>query len=273
MNSQLPAYKEPSNQSLSLADTLDAFTSHLRQPNVKPIPDGLDSRRVGIYRELVYNNIESCLSSAFPVIQEILDADAWDFLIFEFIGRYRAQTPYFSQLPKEFVNFLEQCDFALHDTPFLPELARYEWLELELFLKADSVATPLQTAIPENSNFGHIPLSLSDTALPGVWDYPVHIIGPEPATQIAQPTYLLTYRDAEGDVHFMELQAMAYLVLVTLQAATREQCYLSATEVLLELIEHSPSDNVTVFMQQGLALFQQLNEIGVLFDASRESQS
>lgn len=253
----------------TLAETLGTFTSHLRQPTVNPAPAGVDERRVGIYRELVYNNIESCLSSAFPVVQEILSAGTWDLLLLEFIATYRAQTPYFSRLPSEFVSFLEQCDLALHDTPFLPELARYEWLELELYLQPDSAERPT----PDTSDIEHMPLGLIDAALPGLWDYPVQLISSDPATQAAQTTYLMIYRDADGDVHFMALQAMAYLVLVTLQAATAERCYLSATEILLELLEHGASDNVALFMQQGMALFQQLNERGVLFDASKESNS
>ena len=252
----------------SLAKTLGDFTHHLRQPN-SPVPAGLDHRRVGIYRELVYNNIESCLNNAFPVTVDILDNKTWDLLLSEFIATFRAQTPYFSRLPNEFVRFIEQLDIALHNCVFLAELVRYEWLELDMYLRPDS-AHKLK---PEDDSIENTPLGLIDDALVEAWEYPVHRIGPELSSQTAEATYLLIYRDVEGDVQFMELQALAYIVLTTLQIATKDRCYLTPKEILLELIDQSGAEDVTQFLDQGMALFRQLNGWGVLFNASKFNAS
>ena len=43
------------------------FTRHLRNPDVVPIPQGLDPRRVSIYSELIFNNISNLMSEYFPL--------------------------------------------------------------------------------------------------------------------------------------------------------------------------------------------------------------
>ncbi|MBV1884332.1 MAG: putative DNA-binding domain-containing protein [Pseudomonadales bacterium] len=257
------------NQPVSLAQSLDEFTDYLRRPDETPVPKDIDERRAGIYRELVYNNIESCLSGAFPICGDILSESKWELLVSGFIAQYRAQTPYFSRLPSEFVHFIEQSDISLYEHAFLPELIRYEWVELELYLEPDTQLKPK----PNGDNLEHTPLGLIAPARVEAWEYPVHKIGPEPETQTAQATYLLIHRDNDGDVHFMELQPVAYIVLTTLKVATQDNCYLSPTEILTEIVEQYNAENVTQFIQQGLALFHQLNDWGVIFDASAEPQA
>ena len=41
------------------------FTDHIRDHD-KPPPEGLEDRRVGIYRDLVYNGTQSLLAGFFP---------------------------------------------------------------------------------------------------------------------------------------------------------------------------------------------------------------
>ena len=48
-----------------------AFTAHLRDPENNPAPDAIEDRRMGIYRDLFYNNVEGFLSKGFPVIRSI----------------------------------------------------------------------------------------------------------------------------------------------------------------------------------------------------------
>ena len=53
------------------------FTAHLRDPEHNPAPEGIEDRRIGIYRDLLYNNVESFLSGTFPVLRNIHDDDGW----------------------------------------------------------------------------------------------------------------------------------------------------------------------------------------------------
>ena len=67
-----------------MADTLQdqqfALSRHLRDPSHPP-PPGIEERRLAIYRDLFFNNIESLLAGNFPVIRQTLGDDAWRRLV------------------------------------------------------------------------------------------------------------------------------------------------------------------------------------------------
>ena len=120
------------HQTLEQHQTL--MGQYLRNPEHIAAPKGLDERRAAIYSELVFNNIESQLSGAFPVICSILSTADWHALVREFVRDYRAQTPYFTQLSAEFVSFMANRTAAEGEHAFLLELAQYERVELDLYM-------------------------------------------------------------------------------------------------------------------------------------------
>jgi len=110
-----------------------AFAAHIRDPENNPAPQGIEDRRMGIYRELFFNNLFSLLSSTFPVLKKIHSDENWRRLVRQFMIHHRAETPYFMQIPQEFLAFLQNVYGGSDDDfPFLLELAHYEWIELEL---------------------------------------------------------------------------------------------------------------------------------------------
>ena len=58
-----------------------ALSRHLRDPDAVPAPEGIEPRRVAIYRDLLYNNLQGLLAGNFPVIRRTLDDDAWHALV------------------------------------------------------------------------------------------------------------------------------------------------------------------------------------------------
>ena len=56
------------------------FTAHLRDPEHAPVPAGIEDQRMGVYRELVYANMEGFISSNFPVIRTLYDDADWESL-------------------------------------------------------------------------------------------------------------------------------------------------------------------------------------------------
>ena len=54
------------------ADTRRAFAARVRAPRSAPLPDGVDARRMQVYEELCYSNVEGLLAGAFPVIRSLL---------------------------------------------------------------------------------------------------------------------------------------------------------------------------------------------------------
>ncbi len=108
----------------SFQDTQYAFAAHIRDPEHRPAPAGIEDRRMSIYRDLFFNNLRNLLAKSFPVLRKLHDDDHWDRFIRQFMQNHNAKTPYFLELPEEFLNFL--CDEYEHqadDFPVLTELA------------------------------------------------------------------------------------------------------------------------------------------------------
>ena len=84
-----------------------AFTAHIRDPERNPAPPDVEERRMRIDRELFYNNVESFMSSTFPVLRQIHTDAAWHALVREYFSRHAAQTPLFHEMPREFLNWLQ----------------------------------------------------------------------------------------------------------------------------------------------------------------------
>ena len=75
----------------SLYQTQRKFCDYLRNPDSHPAPEGLNNRRLTVYRDLIFNNIESLLGGAFPVIKKVLN-NHWPELVREFLVDYQSST-------------------------------------------------------------------------------------------------------------------------------------------------------------------------------------
>src|SRR5690606_10675309 len=110
-----------------------SLAAHIRDPERNPAPEGIEDRRLAIYRELFFNNLVNLLGSSFPVLRKLHGAEKWKSLVRDFLVRHRAHTPYFLEIPREFLDYLENTRGDQEgDYPFLLELAHYEWAELAL---------------------------------------------------------------------------------------------------------------------------------------------
>jgi hypothetical protein len=185
-----------------------AFAAHIRDPEQNAAPAGIEDRRMGIYRELFYNNVEGFLSNGFPVLRELLDDTHWHAMARDFFSRHHCHTPLFLEIPREFLNYLdgERGDHD-DDLPFMRELAHYEWVELALSVAEDETGHD----IDEDGDLLDTAPALSSLAWPLSYQYPVHRISPEfqPAEPGEQPTYLLVYRDDDDEVGFLELNPVS----------------------------------------------------------------
>jgi len=210
-------------------DSQLTMARYLRDPQQQPAPEGVEPRRLQIYRDLVYNNIEGFISGGFPVLRSLYDDDDWHQLVRTFIEGHRCHTPYFLEISQEFLQFLMQ-DYSARDCdpPFMAELAHYEWVELALDVS--------QEELPEAATVDNI-LAAVPQLSPLAWllsyQFTVHRIGPgfRPAVAEEEPTYLVVYRDREDTVRFMELNA-ATARLVEL---IRENSTATAGELLVDL--------------------------------------
>lgn len=97
------------------------FAAHLRDPEVNRAPSGIEDRRMKIYRELIYNNIESFISSGFPILRSITKDDKWHSMVRDFVSHHNSSTPYFLEISQEFLQFLQE------EYRFLNEARLFYW--------------------------------------------------------------------------------------------------------------------------------------------------
>jgi len=195
-----------------------AFASHVRDPAHAPAPDGIEPRRMAVYTELFFNNVESLLSANFPVIRSLYGDDAWREFVRAFYRDHHCHTPLFTDLARELMRYLETRDDA-SDPPFLAELAHYEWSELALAIDEAEIA---HVAHDRNGDIvDGIPV-VSPLARVLAYRFPVHRIRPDyrPDEAPAQPTLILLVRDRSDEIRFLEIDALTALLFERLQANT-----------------------------------------------------
>lgn len=184
------------------------FAAHIRDPEHNAAPEGIEDRRMAIYRELFFNNLRNLLGGTFPVLKKLSGTERWAALIRQFMATHESQTPYFLEIPKEFLAFLEHEHTPdADDFPFLLELAHYEWVELALSVSTDR--NDLTSVDPDGDLLEGVPV-MSVLAWPLAYSYPVHRISQsyQPTEPGQQATYLTIYRNADNEVNFMELNAV-----------------------------------------------------------------
>ncbi len=133
------------------------FAAHLRDPSTNPAPADIEPRRMKIYSDLFYNNVEGFLATGFPVLRKLTPDARWHSMARDFFSRHRSRTPLFHRIAEEFLNYLEEeRGVVAGDPAFLRELAHYEWVELALSV-AEEKLTP-EIAEPNGDLMAHIPV-------------------------------------------------------------------------------------------------------------------
>src|SRR5690606_1670637 len=129
---------------------------------------------------------------------------------------HRSHTPYFRQIPDEFIQFL-QNEWTPADSypPYLLALAHYEWIELVLSV---SNRRPDRAVDPAGDLLGGVPL-LNPVLANLRYDWPVHRIAPRRKVQPAE-TCLLVFRDVGDTVQFSEVNAFTARLLTLLEPGT-----------------------------------------------------
>jgi hypothetical protein len=201
----------------SFQETQLAFARHLRAPEQNPAPEGIEDRRMGIYRDLIYNNIENFIANVFPVMRSIMGDENWHKLIRAFISAHRCQTPYFVELSEEFLQYLAQGRGLQEGDPsFLLELAHYEWIELAL----DTSDALIPPASPAPANLLASKPRVSPLVACLNYQYPVHRVSPGYQPSTPEPTQLVVYRNRADRVRFMAANTMTLRLLYLLQTNT-----------------------------------------------------
>lgn len=239
-----------------------AFAARIRDPRRQPRPRGVPARRMRVYEELLFNNLQGFLLACFPITRKLLGARAWRRTLRQFFAEQRCTSPLFRDIPGEFLAWIEPRAAQLFpQRPYLYEFMHYEWLELAVSIDAAEVAA--DSDAQGDLLAGH-PV-LNPTARLARYRYPVHRIGPrfrcpEP---IGVEHFYLVYRDAADTVRFVLLNPVSMRLLDMLRA-TRLTGHAALLEIAREL--HLDADAV---IAAGRTLLEDLRHAGALSGTGR----
>jgi hypothetical protein len=238
------------------------LSAHIRAPASNPAPPGIEDRRVGVYRDLMYRNVEGFMANSFPVLRSIIEDADWHLLMRRYFALHQARTPLFPKLPQEFLHYLDDHPTAHCELVFLRELAHYEWLELEVSLDKREINDQI-IGVGVDCLDG-VPL-INPLARVRAYRFPVHRISPtyQPETAPDEPTYLAVYRDRQDEVGFMQLNSItARLVDLVLQDKN-----VTGRDLLMQISDELRHPDVSIVIAGGKDIFDELVRRDVLLGA------
>lgn len=236
------------------------FTAHIRDPKKNAMPDGIEDRRMSIYRELLYNNIEGFIASGFPILREIYSDENWHKMVRDFFANHQSKSPYFLEISQEFIAYLQNERQLDKDDPAgLVELAHYEWVELALHVSDENIN---MENIDANGDLLTQRPAFSPLAWPLVYQYPVHTMGPGnlPEEAPEQPSYLVVYRNRKDKVNFLEINPVTARLIDLLQ---ENESY-SGFDAIEHIAKEMNHPNPDIVKQGGLAALQELQQYGII---------
>lgn len=144
-----------------LRDCQASFAQALIDP-AAPAPAGLGShtssvvtRRFNVYRNNVVVSLIEALKATFPVVCRLVGDEFFSATAREFVHSSLPRSPILSQYGSDFPDFLARFE-PVSDLPYLPDVARLEWLQLRAYHAPDAQSL---TA----SDFAHLdPNSITD---------------------------------------------------------------------------------------------------------------
>jgi hypothetical protein len=200
------------------------------------------------------------------VLKKLHKDDQWRAMVREFMVRHEARTPYFLEIPQEFLVFLQnEHASGKDDFPFLLELAHYEWAELALSVAesnddADSVD-------PDGNLLSGVPLKNS-LAWALSYRFPVHRISPSytPTEPAKDPVHLAIWRKPDDELGFMELNPVTARLIALIDANDAGD---SGEELLTQLGKELEYADVRQFLQHGRTALEDLRRSGIVIGTRR----
>lgn len=241
-----------------------AFAGHIRDPRQNKRPAGVEARRMKVYNELLYNNLEGFLLACFPVLRKVLGKRKWTALVRDFFSTHRCHTPFFRQIPDEFVQYLKnERGERAEDPPFLQDLARHEWVELMLAVSNKEI--DLAKIDAAGDLFNGRP-ALNPQLSMQSYDYPVHRIGPKfkPTVEQKEETHFAILRNKEDEVKFILLNPVSMRLLYLLQTNA-----LSGEAALLQIAAELNHPNPKMVLTGGRDILHSLLRSEVFLGAWR----
>lgn len=172
--------------------------------------------RIGIYRNNVFTNLREALRTLYPVINQLVGEDFFNYAADEFIRRYPSPAGDLNQFGKHFAVFLTEFD-PVAELIYLPDVAQLEWYAHQCYHAAAHSSLDLErlATIPPDM-YDHLQFDFNPACRLMTSVYPVHRIWQvNQANYSGDPSVDLT----DGGVHLLIQRHQDLIELQTLEAA------------------------------------------------------
>lgn len=190
----------------SLATLQRRWADHVRDPSM-PAPDGVEARRLAVYRRLCIDSLDTLLAGTLPRLQQQLGSPRWRDTVEHYYARHTCHTPLFPQIAGEFTAWLAVQD-ALALPGWAAELAHYENTQQSLHIEARDAGRSLHR-VP----VGRDVLAVSPLVRVLGYQWPVHEGEAREPVLSTAPTLLMIQRLADFSLQVEELSPLAYALL------------------------------------------------------------
>ena len=236
-----------------LAALQKQFSDHIRNPDRNPAPEGIEERRLAIYRRLFFNNLSSLFGKNFTIVRKIVPDDRWQALIRAFMVQHRPTTPLFPEIGREFVRFLAEHPEHCSEWPWLAELAHWQFMATSV---RNNEADPSAVAADPEADLmiGH-PI-VNPTLKLAQYQWPVHTIRANRLPKSQANVILAIFRKPDDRLGRMQINAVTARLLELLQ----ENAGTSGQDCLKRLaaeIQHPEPERLA---EQGNALLNSLRQ-------------
>lgn len=246
------------NPAPRLAEFQSQFGDYLRRQEHSQADESLVPERVGrLYQELIFNSVATFPKQCFPICQALLP-EQFDSLCQKFFADYRMHSPYFTDINRDFVDFIQDCCDKGDLPSVFADLSHYEWVELMVDILPDDPIKPL---------FGleKRQLALNPTIQNLHYGYPVHQITSQSTEEVEpEDTFLVMYRGLDDKIHTTQVNALTHLLLNFMLEA--DQSYRSIKALLKAFLPSVGAQADDTMVGFALELIEDLLVQGILIE-------
>jgi uncharacterized protein len=207
---------------------------------------------MAIYRGNVFGNWAQALAGAYPIVRKIVGEEFFRGLAREYARLYPSASGDLNEYGAQLAEFI--ADFPhTRDLPYLPDVARMEWLAHRAYYAADAELLELTKAAVSNPEALRLRLARSCALLASDWPlariWTVHQDGYEGEIEVdldAGPDRILVHRPkwraqvralAPGDYRFLDMARQGKTLGEALEAALAEDAGFDASLALARWVD------------------------------------
>lgn len=242
----------PEHPPARLAALQKQFSDHIRDPEHCAPVEGIEERRLAIYRRLFFNNLSNLFGANFPIARRVLPGREWEAMIRAFMVEHRPTTPLFPEIGREFVRFLsEHPEHYQPQWPWLAELCH--WQFQATCVRNDETDLDALDYDPRGDVLS-APVRVNPTLRMAQYQWPVASIRAQRLPQAPEPMVLAIWRGPDHEPARMRLSTVTARLLELLQ----ENAVSSGQMCLKQLADELEHPDPATLARQGAEIIDTL---------------